>query len=214
MKTILFAVGVAVSLSVQSAPASMLITEWMYNGTDGEFVEFTNLGSSPVDMTGWSFDDNSQTAGSFSLSGFGVVQPRESVILTEPDAAAFRTNWGLASTVKVIGGSNQNLSRSDEINLYDASNTLIDRLTFNDQGTGSVAGPRTNNVSGSPLSLAVLGTNTATGWTLSVAGDGYGSTLSLLTNIGNPGKFTLVPEPAAVIVALMLLAGVLQRRVR
>ena len=184
-----------------AAQGAILITEWMYNGTDGEFVEFTNVGSSAVDMTGWSFDDSSQLAGAFSLSGLGVVQPNESVILTDADAAAFRTSWGLAPTVKIIGGNSQNLSRSDEINLYDAGNMLIDRLTFNDQGTGNVAGPRANNVSGNPTSLAVLGANNASSWILSVAGDSFSSVASLSGNLGNPGAFTLVPEPSAVVVA-------------
>ena len=43
------------------------ITEYSYQSANGEFVEFTNTGNSAVDMTGWSFDDNSRIAGSFSL---------------------------------------------------------------------------------------------------------------------------------------------------
>lgn len=57
------------------------ITEYSYQSANGEFVEFTNTGNSAVNMTGWSFDDNSRIAGSFSLSGFGVVKPGESVII-------------------------------------------------------------------------------------------------------------------------------------
>ncbi len=34
-------------------------------------------------MTGWSFDDNHGQPGAFSLSAFGIVQPGESVIITE-----------------------------------------------------------------------------------------------------------------------------------
>ena len=47
--------------SVAAATPVVAITEWMYNGD--EFVEFTNLSSAPVDMAGWSFDDNSRIAG-------------------------------------------------------------------------------------------------------------------------------------------------------
>lgn len=60
-----------------SAHAQVRITEWMYSGNPGEYVEFTNLGPAAVDFTGWSFDDDSRTPGVFSLSGFGVVQPGE-----------------------------------------------------------------------------------------------------------------------------------------
>src|ERR1044072_6103668 len=88
-----------INITVVTLPGSMRITEYMYNGggsgSVGEFVEFTNVGGSPVDMTGWSFDDNSETPGSGNLSAFGTVQPGESVILTEIPAATFRSNWTL-----------------------------------------------------------------------------------------------------------------------
>ena len=58
------------------------------------------------------------------------MQPGESVIGTEADAASFRTYWNLPASVKVIGyGSKDNLGRSDEINVYDGANALVDRLT-------------------------------------------------------------------------------------
>ncbi len=57
------------------APASMRITEWMYGGMNGEFVEFTNVEPSPIDLTGWSYDDDNRRPGQFSLSAFGIVDP-------------------------------------------------------------------------------------------------------------------------------------------
>jgi len=196
-----------VLLIVSAAQAQMRITEWMYNGAPtsniGEFVEFTNIGSSAIDMTGWSFDDNTRTAGSQDLSAFGTVNPGESVLFTDDTAASFSTNWGLASTVKVIGGNQNNLGRSDEINLYDAASTLVDRLTYDDQGTGTVKGPRTNKVSANPTALSDLGTNNASRWVLSAVSDRYGSYTSSLGEIGNPGKYVdVVPEPATIVVLL------------
>ncbi len=67
----------------------MCITEWMYSGDSGEFIEFTNLSDVAVDMTDWSMDDNGATR-AFDLSAFGVIQPGESVIVTEAAEAAFR----------------------------------------------------------------------------------------------------------------------------
>lgn len=64
----------------------------------------------------------------------------ESVIFTEATADAFRAAWNLSSGVKVIGGSVNNLGRSDEVNLYDASSARVDRLTYNEQGTDTVKG--------------------------------------------------------------------------
>ena len=170
---------------------AMRITEFMYNGAGtgaGEFVEFTNIGGTAVDMTGWSFDDNSRTAGSENLSGFGTVQPGESVIFTELTVSDFRTKWNLCPTIKIVGGSTNGLGREDEINLYDASNTLIDRLTYGDQ-TYSAGSIRTTAKSGW-VSLAGLGANDITKWTLSSNGDSEGSYVTTTTEIGSPAKST------------------------
>ena len=189
-----------------SALASVFITEWMYSpgGSVGEFVEFTNTGASAVDFTGWSYDDDSRTRGSEDLSAFGMVAPGESVVITEASAAAFRTEWSLASGVKVIGGIANNLGRNDEINLYDAADTLVDRLTFGDQNfPGTI---RTQGKSGRPSSLAALGANDPWLWTLSAVGDVEGSYVSIGGDIGSPGKTSFsaaVPEPSTHVVILL-----------
>lgn len=193
---------VAAALSaglVNAASANVHITEWMYNGD--EFIEFTNMGGSAVDFTGWSFDDDSRNPGTVSLSAFGLVAAGESVILAESSAADFRDAWGLSASVKVIGDNTTNLGRNDEINLYDAAGVLVDRLTY---GDGSFAGTiRTQNVSGIPSSLAALGANSVSQWQLSVAGDAAGSYLSTSGYAANPG-IAPVPEPESF---AMLLAG-------
>jgi uncharacterized protein YjiK len=177
------------------------ITEYSYSSLNGEFVEFTNTGATNVDMTGYSFDDNSRIAGSFSLSSFGIVKPGESVIIAETvDVTAFRTAWGLPATAKVLGGSNvakvtggsdQALQRADEINLYDASGTLVDRLTYDDATIAN--SPRTLNVS-AYTDADNLGKNDASKWKLSTVGDIQGGKASVLvpgvtaTDIGSPGS--------------------------
>ncbi len=103
------------------AQADVRITEWMYSGGSGEFIEFTNLGTSAVDFTGWSYDDDSRTPGVFSLSAFGLVGAGESVIITETEAATFRLDWRLADSVKVLGGYTNNIGRADELNLFDGA---------------------------------------------------------------------------------------------
>ena len=202
-KAILAAVAMLVAAVNNSSQGAMQITEWAYQGAGGEYVEFTNTGSSAVDMTGWSFDDDSQIPGVFPLSGFGVVAPGESVILTESTEADFRTAWSLAPSVKVVGGLTANLGRNDQINLFDGS-TLVDSLTYGDQNfPGSI---RTQNVTGNPITLAALGTDIAYQWQLSYVGDAYGSYISNLGDIGNPGIGTYsVPEPSTV--ALLILGS-------
>lgn len=197
----------AALVAAGSVQAQVQITEWMYNGTGGaqggiEFIEFTNLGATAVDFSGWSFDDDSRVAGTVSLSAFGLVAPGESVILAESTATNFRTVWSLAGSIKVIGGNTTNLGGGDEINLFDAGNALVDRLTYN---TG-IGAPVANGRSGTPVSLAALGPdNAASGWVLSAVGDAYGSYASSTGNIANPGLFALaVPEPGSL---MLLLAG-------
>lgn len=180
----------AIAATAGSALANIRITEYLYSGASGEFVEFTNVGVSPIDMTGWSFDDNSRAPGSMDLSGFGIVQAGESVIMTEIDAALFRTNWSLSAGVKIIGLNANNLGRADEINIYDGS-TLVDRLTYDDQTLG---GPRTQNKSAN-TGLANLGTNVITSWSLSSVADSYGSYASTGADVANPGKYLPIPAP-------------------
>lgn len=202
--------GVAMSAAAFAplASAQVYITEWMYNGNGetGEYIEFTNLGTTAVDFTGWSFDDDSNNPGTVSLSAFGLVNPGESVILTEASAAEFRSVWNLGSNVDVIGENTTNLGRNDRINLYDAAGNLVDRLSYGDQNIpGSI---RAQNTSGNPISLDVLGTNNALGWIFASVGDVYGSYVDLNNvDVGNPGTFALapVPLPAA---AWLLLSGV------
>ena len=201
------AIIAATVLAAGSASAQIQITEWAYSAEGGEFVEFTNTGAVAIDMTGWSFDDDSATAGVFDLSGFGVVQPGESVVITEATEAAFRTNWGLAASVQVLGEYTNNLGRGDQINLFDAGASLVDVLTYGDQDfAGSI---RTQEFSGNPISAAALGADDVFQWQLSFVGDSYGSYTALTGEVGNPGSFT-IPAPASA--ALMGLAGLVAGR--
>jgi len=200
-------------LTGSSASAQMRITEWMYSGTNLEWFELTNIGNTSINMAGWSYDDDSELAGTVDLSAFGIVAAGESVILAEDTEANFRATWGLPALVDVIGSNTTNLGRNDEINLYDNTFALIDRLTFGDQTfVGSI---RTQNASGNPITPSALGVNDVYQWQLAVNGDAYGSYLSTGADIGNPGTYT-VPEPSTVMLlfvggSFMLLGRHLKR---
>lgn len=201
MKRTMCAAIALVCAAAVPAHAAMRITEWMYNGVGagniGEFVELTNLGGAPVDMTGWSFDDDSALPGTISLSAFGMVAPGQSVVLTDNTVAAFKSEWGLSAAAKVIGGNTANLGRNDTINIFDSSNALVDRLKYGDQDFAGTI--RTNGKSGFPTSAAALGANNPALWTLAASGDANGSHLSTAGDLGNPGTF--VPEPATLAMA-------------
>lgn len=204
MKSILTTVLVLTAAATAQA-AGIQITEWMYSGANGEFIEFTNTSNVPIDMTNWSYSDSDRQPGDVSFgSVFGVLQPGESVIFTEANPAAFRLAWGLPSWIKVFGpNTNSNLGRNDEINLYDQDNVLVDTLAYGDQTyPGSI---RTQNVSCN-IPAADYGYTTvrtiAQGWVAATVGDAYGSWSSTGGDIGSPGR---VPEP--ITVALMTLGG-------
>ena len=169
------------------------ITEWMYSGLGGEFVEFTNHSSAPIDLAGWSMDDSNAVPGAFSLGGAGILAAGESVIVTEAVASAFRSAWGLPPEARVIGelgvASGNNLGRNDQIHLYDATGALADRLYYGDQTyPGTI---RTQNASGR-APCAALGLNAVAAWQLSVVGDAHGSVASTAGDVGSPGTFVAV----------------------
>jgi hypothetical protein len=175
----------------------MQITEWMYSGNHGEFVEFTNRSAQAIDLSNWILKDDQLALPGFSLSAFGTVQPGESVIVTENIEANFRTAWNLPSTKKVIGQlgaigvGGSGYGRADQIHLYDSAGVLVDRLFYGDQTyAGSI---RTQNISGQ-APCSALGQNTVLAWVLSAVGDIYGSVQSEpavtnLRDIGSPGTF-------------------------
>lgn len=197
---LLSAFSMTVSVQANAASTGIYITEWMYSGNGGEFVELTNLSGGDIDFTGWSYDDESRLPGTFDLSGFGTVANGESIIFTEDDAATFRSDWGLNSSVKVLGGVSNNIGRGDEINIYGAFNgasfPLIDSLTYGDNDIPGTI--RTKEISGNPETPSALGANDASQWVLSSLGDSFGSYASTNGDIGNPGSYSAVPVPAAV----------------
>jgi len=196
------------ALVASAASAQIRVTEWMYSGNGAEFVELTNVGGAAIDMSGWSFDDDSATPFVFDLSGFGIVQAGQSVIFTEDNAAAFATTWNLNASVVVVGGVTNNLGRNDQINIFDGAGVLVDRLTFGDEAfVGSI---RTQRFSGNPNSVGALGADDVYQWSLSFVGDGFGSYASSLGDVGNPGAY--VPAPGAA--ALIGLAGLVTGRRR
>jgi Lamin Tail Domain len=189
------------------------ITEYMYKngGSPGEFVQFTNLGTTAVDMSGWSEDDGSGTPGVHSLAGLGTLQPGQSGILAEATQAAFDAAWGLSSSVPyVVENSTDNLGSADSIYLFDGNN-IVDLLTY---GTGT--GPKTSGVAAVPGSASVIGTNNWSGWVLLTAGtDGAITADGDVASPGYSSFATPVPLPAAawlLVSGMGALAPVVRRR--
>lgn len=194
--TLVATTGVADAAPVAVPAPAIRITELSYQLRDfgeAEFVELTNLGTTPVNLQGWSFDDAGAVAGTFDLSGFGTVAAGESVIITDVTDVAFRSYWGLPSTVKVVGGSTEGLGNGDQVNIWDDADNLVDRLTYDDT-------PRSRDNTVVPTSLAELGADHYDGWVLSTAANDPGSiTVDAIagapTSIGSPGTSTYAAGP-------------------
>jgi hypothetical protein len=208
MSKILWAAALACMAGVtpSSGQEVAVISEWMYAGSSpggGEFIEITNVSPQPIDLAGWSIDDSNRMPGSFTLTAAGVLKPGQSVVITQDDAADFRKHWSLASDALVIGGlgvvQGNNLGRNDEINVYDASGALVDRLTYGDQAIpGSI---RTQRVSGIPRTRSALGANDVLQWQLSVSGDDAGAWTSSFGDLGSPCTLRL-PDSSGVVLSL------------
>ena len=203
--------GVASGAYADSLP-DVRITEFMYKNENSpaEFVQITNLGTTAVDMTGWSEDDSTGQPGVHPLSGFGVLQPGESGILAETDQATFDAAWNLSSTVPFVNeGSKDNLGNGDAINLYNGSGQLVDSIVYG-------SSPRSDGTAVVPDSPAVIGTNNYADWELVTA-----STPGAERANGGTGDlaaftpFTPVPLPSAVwllVGGLGVLTPALRRR--
>ena len=99
-------------VSLTSANAQILITEINSNGTGGDFFEIYNTGSSDIDLTNWRWADrdlrawstgNTLNSGSTLLAGEAAVVPVGSGGGTTAALDAFRSSWGLSSSVKLFG---------------------------------------------------------------------------------------------------------------
>jgi hypothetical protein len=183
MKKLLLAIAALAAGTMASNAAGVKITELMYTGLYGEFVEITNTDATSTSLTGWVYSDNHRDNGSgthhVSLSAIGTLAAGKSAIITECDTAVFQTVWygtytgvTMPTGMVIVGNVTTNLGRSDEVNIYNSLGVLQDELTFNDQGTAgaNATGPDTSDFSAVPGPLTVLGDNIFKNWQLSVIG--------------------------------------------
>jgi len=171
---------------------NLKITEFMYSGEGGEFIELTNLGHAPIDMTDWSYDDESANPGTVDLSDFGMIEPSETVILTAQDVEDFIDDWSLTN-IKVLRYDSGRLGENDQINIFSNTDQLIDCLTFGpDDFPYTIS---TNGHSAFPVT-ADIGTDNIYRWLLSRDGDVHNSYVSAEGDVGNPGfvKFIFAQE--------------------
>jgi uncharacterized protein YjiK len=133
-----------------SGPITLAVTEaapWSSGNSPlaADWFELTNFGTSPVSLTGWTMDDNSNSfAVSVPLNGVASVKPGESVIFIETAsssglaaaAQSFINLWygGTAPAGLQIGsysGSGVGLSTGgDAVNIFDNGGALQAAISF------------------------------------------------------------------------------------
>ena len=176
----------ASALSTAPLAAQVRITEYMYSGAGGEFVELTNLGATAVNLSGWSLDDDSALAGVVDLSPLGILASGQSAVVVEVPTATFEADWGL-SGVPLLQKTAAGFGRNDAIVIFDAAGGLADVLIYGDQDfPGSI---RTLDRSGHGC-LDTLGTNNIFDWALAASGDVHASYVSAGGDVGSPGTYT------------------------
>ncbi len=162
-----------------------------------DWFELTNTSSSAINITGWKFDDNSNSFGAaLALNGITSIGAGESVVFVETSTATnatttFLTNWfgtkpPAGFQIGTYSGSGAGLSTAgDAVNIYNTTGVLQANLVF---GASPAASPFAtfNNA-------ALL--NNATTATLSAVGTNgaFSITNALATEIGSPGAIKQAP---------------------
>lgn len=212
MKSLSLAIAAFAVATVAAKAQNVQITEIMYTGMFGEFVEITNVSTTTAqNMSGWKFSDNSRglslasvaTATDLSGIGGGSLAAGASAIITEVSSTIFIQAWytepgkTALPANRIVANNAINLGRSDEVNIYPAGaangvTDIQDRITYNDQ----VSGPRSEDISVVPISndttlawpnfqLSSVGTGAA--WKAGVQGSINGRPIT--GPVGSPGVF-------------------------
>jgi plastocyanin/DNA/RNA endonuclease YhcR with UshA esterase domain len=109
----------------------------------GDWFELTNYGSTPITLNGFSWDDNSRTAGTHTIASLTslIINAGQSIIFYDgvhPEDSAWAYEWSqAANNIVVIGaddfgpiGFSGLGSGGDEVNFYDDKGQLISRATY------------------------------------------------------------------------------------
>jgi hypothetical protein len=206
----LWIAGIALCLSV-AARADLMITEVMSSSShtntvaNGDWWELYNSGASDIDLTGYSWDDNTATAGSADFNSVTILAGSFLIVCQETVGAeqAWRDVWGIAASVPVVnlgGNEFQNFSSAgDEIHLYSPALVELASVIF---GAATSGQSFEWDSAGNSLGLSVAGENGAFQATLSGGGG---------PDIASPGTGQSIPEPATLLLfglgSLVLTAG-------
>lgn len=202
LKTLIASAAFA-CLVTASVSANIVITEMVSKSDQtADWFELTNFGTTPVDITGWQFDDvSAEITEAVPLTGVTSIAPGESVIFLEDSSdTAFRSFWGGLAGVQVglLDSNAAGLGKNDGITIFDAADSIVAQQFYGDDD--SHAGVWAGGMKWDSANFI------GSGWVGGVAYDGqYGIHASAFVNsdgayeYASPG--TAVPEPASLVLA-------------
>jgi hypothetical protein len=183
-------------------------------GTD--WFELTNTGNTAVNVSGWKFDDNSNSFGAaVTLSGISTIKAGESVIFFEGAAsktASFLSTWfgGNVPAGLQVGnysGSGVGLSTDgDAVNIFNAAGVKQAGVSFGASDSNSPYQTFDNAAGLNNVALSLFSNNGVNG--AHVAANDIGE-------IGSPGTIAAVPEPeqyALLLAGLGMIGAVARKR--
>lgn len=165
--------GISVPGVIQSP---LVITEVMSDSlhpggpANGDWWELTNKGSTGINLSDYSWDDNDATPGS-SVFPDVTIDGGESIIIVDEDAgnvAGFKSAWDLDESVQVldrnsfVGGLVQFSGLSslgDEVHLFDDTGGELTSVSFGDSDGGGKSFEW--DADGTPLDFSQIGENGA-----------------------------------------------------
>jgi len=216
---ILFSFLLVFGALLGSARGDLIISEVYPNGSNApygsDWFELTNTGATAIDITGWKFDDSSNSSGlAAPLVNVTSIAAGQSVVFLEVSPAnyaarviSFNQFWFGSDTSSVVigsyNGSGLGLSTGgDAVNIYDASNALIANVSFGATTVGftfdNAAGLSGTNIT----QLSAVGVN------------GAFASFNAPSEIGSPGTIAAIPEPTSVALAGLGMAGLMAWRRR
>jgi len=138
---------------------------------DGDWFEVRNMGSSSIDLNGFSWDDDSRTAGNHTVTTSVTVPAGGSALFVEVDDAdvlAWETEWKQNGQGLIIlnegsefdNGFSGLSSGGDEVNLYDDEGRLVSSVAYSSSDVSSGVSIEFD-MSGGLLGASVDGVNGA-----------------------------------------------------
>lgn len=140
----LISVGALLFSLAGMSSADLIITEIMSNSTNGggalngDWFELYNNGTTSIDMTGYSWDDNTVTPGSCDFGTLTTLAAGAVVLVVDESSVNIATwiaAWTGAVSATVLDNTQLSAfagfdSTGDSLNIYDASSNLVTSATF------------------------------------------------------------------------------------